>query len=266
MYPILLIVSVGLLMISIYINLRQRQRILNLLGRNIGCPIPTVRLDEFDPAFTFNELGPTRAAEVVFIGKGEFVPGGTTDVEAWILCVLAKRAACAFEFGTCTGKTAYLWARNSPPEARVITLTLPVEQAASSQYRAGDNLRAGQQAQEESRFTRFLYSGSDVECKVMQLYGDSKEFDETPLLGKCDLIFIDGSHAYSYVESDTEKALRMLRPGGVLLWHDYRWPSGSAKGVFDYLNRLYRELPLKHLKGTNMVAYRAPLSRENEPG
>jgi len=263
LFPVLFVIVLILFVLSVCLNVLQRHRLLQMKGRNIGCPIPTVRLDEFDPAFAANELGPTPAAEVVFIGRGEFVPGGTTDVEAWVLCVLAKGARCAFEFGTCSGKTAYLWARNTPPDAHIATLTLAREQAASSSYSAGDNRRALEQAEQESRFARFLYSGTSVECKIRQIFGDSKEFDETPYLGKCDLIFIDGSHAYSYVESDTRKALRMLGPGGIVVWHDYRWPSGSAKGVFDFLNQLYRELPLKHLKGTNMVAYRAPISPED---
>jgi predicted O-methyltransferase YrrM len=175
-----------------------------------------------------------------------------------VLAVLSKHIDRAFEFGTCTGKTAYLWARNSQPNARITTLTLAPEQAKSASYGAGDSRKAGKRAEDESAFTKFLYSGTDVESKITQLYGDSKEFDETPYAGSCDLVFIDGSHAYSYVESDTQKALRMLRPGGVIVWHDYRWPGGSAKGVYEYLNRLRAELPLKHLRGTNMVAYRAP--------
>lgn len=147
-----------------------------------------MRLAEFDSAFAATELGPTPAAEVVFIGRGESVPGGMTDFEAWVLCVPAKRAARAFEFGTCTGKTAYLWARNAPPEARIITLTLAPEQAKSASYTAIDNRRTGQQAEEESRFARYLYTATEVECRIAQMYGDSKDFDETPYLGRCDLL------------------------------------------------------------------------------
>jgi len=35
------------------------------------------------------------------------------------------------------------------------------------------------------------------------------------------MVFVDAGHTYRYVKSDTEKALKMLRPGGVILWHDY---------------------------------------------
>jgi predicted O-methyltransferase YrrM len=87
------------------------------------------------------------------------------------------------------------------------------------------------------------------------LFGDSKRFDESRFAGTCDLVFVDGSHARSYVESDSRKALRMLRPGGIVLWHDYHGPR-RARGVFDALNALAGELPLAHIKGTSLVAYR----------
>ena len=69
--------------------------------------------------------------------------------------------------------------------------------------------------------------------------------------------FVDGSHAYSYVVSDSRKALRMCAPGGLILWHDYRGPR-RARGVFRGLNELARDLPLVHVAGTSFVAYRKP--------
>ena len=100
----------------------------------------------------------------------------------------------------------------------------------------------------ETCFTEFRYSGTDVEGKVRQYYGDSKNFNETPFLNICDLVFIDGSHAYSYVCNDSEKALRMICPGGITLWHDYRGPDEAA-GVYRYLNELSSR------RGTSLVIY-----------
>jgi hypothetical protein len=67
------------------------------------------------------------------------------------------------------------------------------------------------------------------------------------------VVFVDGSHAYSYVVSDTAKALRMVRPGGLVLWHDY---SPECPGVFRALNELTARLPLVHIAGTTLVACR----------
>jgi hypothetical protein len=49
----------------------------------------------------------------------------------------------------------------------------------------------------------------------------------------------------------------MVKPGGVVAWHDYRGPM-RAKDVFTVLNKLARGIPLHHIEGTAMVVYRAP--------
>ena len=92
-----------------------------------------------------------------------------------------------------------------------------------------------------------------------QLFGDSKALDITPWAGKCDLVFVDGSHAYSYVVSDTAKALELVRPGGLVLWHDYLGPRHSP-GVYRALNELAATLPLVRISGTALAAYRKPLT------
>ena len=126
-------------------------------------PISSVSLTSLDPVFRVDEFGPTRDAEVHFIGRGSLeVPGGTSDAEAWILATLARRAALMFEFGTCTGKTAYLWARNSPPEAEVVTITLRPEDRGGYHRTGADDAHDTDAALAESYFARFLYTGTDV--------------------------------------------------------------------------------------------------------
>ena len=54
-----------------------------------------------------------------------------------------------------------------------------------------------------------------------------------------DLVLIDGSHSFAYVESDTRNAMNMIRPGAVLLWDDY----GSIRaeyGTSRYLEQMRR--------------------------
>ena len=227
--------------------------------QGLGKPwfLPRVSVDELDHAFRMDELGPTRATEVSYIGRGVLpVLGGTSDYETWILCVLARRATAMFEFGTCTGKTAYLWARNIPAGGRVVTLTLSPDSIKDYVNAAGDDAAAVRHALEESHFTRYIYTGTDVESRITQLYGDSKALDDGPHTGLYDVIFVDGSHALSYVYSDTEKALRMVKPGGVILWHDYTGPRGSPD-VYTALNEMGARLHLRHIKGTTLVFHRA---------
>ena len=253
MYPVLVGALAVLLLVVTreWLLLRSRQRQRGLLLR---WPIPKVPVDQLDPRFRTDELGPTLAAEVRFVGRGTLrVPGGTSDTEAWILAVLARDARALFEFGTCTGKTAYLWARNAPPASRVTTLTLPPREHHLYQPAPGDDPAAEAFALAESAPGRFLYEGTEVAGRIEQLYGDSKQFDERPYAGSCDLVFVDGSHAYSYVVSDSAKALAMVRPGGLILWHDY---SPECRGVFRALNELSRRVSLTHILGTTLVAHR----------
>jgi hypothetical protein len=107
----------------------------------------------------------------------------------------------------------------------------------------GDAAEAFEAAREESTFASFVYSGTAAESKITQLYGDSKAFDETSYHGKCDLIFIDGSHAYSYIESDTQKALKMIAPA-VLFFGMITAAHGGHLMSFVTLTPLRRRLPL----------------------
>jgi predicted O-methyltransferase YrrM len=254
-----LVVAVGLLARSAqrYRRAYHRYRDYNEVGGGHG--IRRVRVEEFDDAFHAGPFGPGTASEVTFSSRGTSGPtGSTSDFEGWILSVLAKRAHRMFEFGTCTGRTTYAWARNSPPDAKITTITLPPDGTAAYQRAAGDDDTATRYALEESAYTTFAYSGTDVASKVEQRFGDSKTFDEGPHAASLDLIFIDGSHAYSYVLSDSRKALRMIRPGGIILWHDYGGED-HIRDVHRALNELSKELDLVHIAGTTLVAYRAPL-------
>ena len=49
------------------------------------------------------------------------VIGMTSDLEAWILSMMAKISNNIFEFGTCSGKTTYLLALNSPENCKITT-------------------------------------------------------------------------------------------------------------------------------------------------
>src|SRR6266545_5269841 len=115
--------------------LRYRTWLRNVEGK-FDSPIPLVTMAEFHELFTQNELGATLQTEVSLIGGG--VLGGTSAAESWVLSVLAKPAKRMFEFGTCTGKTTYLWAKNSTSDAEVITLTLSKDQQAEYSTAPGD--------------------------------------------------------------------------------------------------------------------------------
>jgi hypothetical protein len=255
---VLCVLLIALALISAWPYLRDRaiRKQQNIFSK---WPICRITVQELDPLFRPGPLGPRADTEVHFIGGMDVLPGvdGTSDLEAWILAVLSTRARLMFEFGTASGRTAYLWARNSPPEAKVVTLTLGPDDVSEYRSEDGDGETDVRNELAESKFsTTYFYTDTGVASKVVQLYGDSKTFDERQWAGRCDLVFVDGSRDLSYVRSDSRKALRLARQGGLILWHDYRGP--RIPGVYQGLNELARELPLVHVAGTSFVAYRRP--------
>jgi hypothetical protein len=262
MSPLEVVLVIALLAIILREGFRSaKRRFWRRRSAEAEVVIPTISVVEVDPAFHVGPLGPDREqSEVSFLGGGGvLVHGSTTDFEAWILAVLAKSARRMFEFGTCTGRTTYLWARNSPPDAVVTTITLAPDQVEAYVGEHSDDEADREHALDESTFEEFLYTGTPEATKIEQLFGDSKTFDETPYHSSMDLIFIDGSHAYSYVMSDTQKALRMITPGGLILWHDYEGPA-AGRGTDVALIEIAKELKLFRIEGTRTAGYRAPLS------
>jgi predicted O-methyltransferase YrrM len=232
-------------------------------------PIASVEAGEIVESMRAGELGPSLDS-LVQITPSIGVRGGISELESCFLCAAAKGAARAatsgpvkiFEFGTCTGKTTYLLALNARVgaeggEPRVVTLTLAPEQVATYQKAGGDDPRDTHAAIKESAFTRFYYTGTAMEPRIAQLFGDSKAFETAGHEGVYDLVFVDGSHARSYVESDSRRAMMMVKPGGLVAWHDYRGP-WRARGVWSTLNALARTHELKLIKGTSIVVWRRP--------
>jgi predicted O-methyltransferase YrrM len=223
-------------------------------------PIPKIQLGDVIP---LDSLGVSKKSilKMTLPGINGAKPGkveaGTTLEESFVLAEFATAAKTLFEFGTCTGRTTYLWALNSPKDAKITTLTLAPDQRDTYAHADQDTSEDQAVALKESVFSEFFYTGQLEEKKITQLYGDSKAFDEKPFKEQFDLIFIDGSHAYSYVLSDSQKALYMLKPGGTILWHDYRGP-WQAKGVYQALNELSLRLPLRHISSTSLVIYKKP--------
>jgi hypothetical protein len=58
--------------------------------------------------------------------------------------------------------------------------------------------------------------------RVCQVFSDSRDWDASQYpRGFFDTAFVDGGHAPDIVANDTALALPLVRPGGLMLWHDY---------------------------------------------
>jgi predicted O-methyltransferase YrrM len=117
------------------------------------------------------------------------------------------------EFGTWEGFGAVLVAQNT--SAEIWTLNLPEGEAAID----GTSLYASTDAVE---LIGWKYQAAGVAARVHQILCDSRNFDTGAFAADFfDTVLIDGGHTPDIVENDTEKALRLLRPGGLCVWHDF---------------------------------------------
>ncbi len=216
-------------------------------------PIKTVAMDTVIPGLTRDEFG-VRTAHPITI-HGGYVRGGISALETTLLATLASSSERIFEFGTCTGLTTHNLAQNSPDSAKIVTVTLHPDELESTEKDSNDDPGAHEESLSESRFTQFVYEDSPVAHKVEQIFSDSKLLDIEKYRGTMDVVFVDGAHTYSYLKNDTEKALAMLKPGGLLLWHDYRGKS-TCPDVFSFINNLSKTLPIHLIEGTTLACHR----------
>jgi predicted O-methyltransferase YrrM len=97
-------------------------------------------------------------------------------------------------------------------------------------------MRRGSLEKVFQRFKRNLADHID-EGRVIPMPSSSvaalKTFERTGI--RPDMVFLDGDHRYECVHEEIRIAKRLIRPGGVLMGHDYGhedWP-GVAKAVAD---------------------------------
>ena len=108
-------------------------------------------------------------------------------------------------------------------------------------------------------------------ARIHQLRGNSLTFEPPPFLANTDLCFVDGGHSYECVKADTETALKILSPNGVILWDDYSW---FVEGVEQISHRTpqnssalpHRRQPVRHLPPSRAEIANFGLSSERSRG
>ena len=255
------ILYISLVLNILFIVIVNKKKIKKFFYKN---KIKTVSVEEVNPIFKpkiikDNTKFPSEehVAKMVLIHDKEYnVKGLVSDYETWILAIMSKISLNIFEFGTCSGKTSYIMALNSPLNAKIKTITLNEEQASKLNFIKGESKSAYSNVKNESSYNEFMFSGKDCENKIEFSYKNSMELDINNLKSKYDLIFIDGGHTYSVIKNDTEKALEMVKKNGYIFWHDYIQGKTSTKDVYKYLNYLSKEIKICHIKDTNMCFFK----------
>jgi predicted O-methyltransferase YrrM len=180
-------------------------------------------------------------------------PGNVAFAELCTLASLARARSArrVFEIGTFDGNTSYHLALNTPDDSQVFTIDIPPGSAPALKADAGDPLFR------EGKRPEYRWRGSAVADKIHPILADSARFDVAPYRQSMDMVFIDGAHSAEYIMNDTALALEMIRPGGIVVWHDYLvW-----NDVTSFLQKFCRDHQLSHLAGTSLVVYQAPASQ-----
>lgn len=211
---------------------------------NPPCTVPEVEADAISDPKTAIELRHP-------IGVDGNVP--LAQLVVMMRLIRSHEPQGIFEIGTFDGRTTLNMAANSGENTRIITLDLPASQIQDVAL----PIDAGDITYSEKPESGARFKNDRLASKITQVFGDSATFDYSPYAGQMDFVFIDGSHSYEYVLSDTENARKLLRGGkGWILWDDY----GIWEGVTRALNELHKRDPdyesMLHVKGTPLALIR----------
>ncbi len=153
-------------------------------------------------------------------------------LEIYYICCIAlvKKPKRIFEFGTYNGATTLELAKTCP-QSEIYTIDLPQDKIGKNTFIIG------------SRFT-----DTEYEKQITQLAGNSAYFDFTPYFNSIDLVFIDAGHEYEDVRADTETALKLVKPGGVIIWDDTtNWP-GVKRAVEELIPAGHKIIQIEKTK------------------
>ena len=112
------------------------------------------------------------------------------------------------EIGTGRGGTLWAWCQVAADDATIVTINLP-----GGGFEVGDL---------DSATVRSYARGQQ---RIEILPGDSHDPDvlahASSLLGRQpDFVFVDGDHTYAGVQTDYQMYAPLLRPGGLIVFHD----------------------------------------------
>ncbi|SRR5712692_3852096 len=156
--------------------------------------------------------------------------------EILALSVIVKHVGARniLEIGTANGNTTLNLAENSPPDASVTTVDLPQNWDGKFAVEVRGHMVNNTMATQVG----IQYKNSKYSGKVKQVLCDSAKLCWEEMAVPFDLAFIDGCHTYEYVKIDTENAIKYVRPGGVVIWHDYGMIEDVSKAVDEYRDAL----------------------------
>jgi predicted O-methyltransferase YrrM len=231
----------------IHIGLRNPRDLQHVLGiansaaGEIADPVSDVR-----PIPTVDVLDICPGSQRWTLQSFPSVGASVSPMECAALAALAHlvKAKRIFEFGTYKGVSTTQLALNVAEGGMVFTLDLPEGHPAYVLPIPKPEERAI-----AAEGGKGILIPRDLLDRVTFLSADSAEFDVTPYRNSIDVVFVDAAHGYEYVKNDSEKGWEMLRPGGIMAWHDC---VASHPGVVRYIKEAH---PAAKLVGSTALAF-----------
>lgn len=160
----------------------------------------------------------------------------TSSAKRHVLAALVASAAptTIAEFGTYLGVDTRILALNAP-RSRVVTFDASSDGYYHPQLRPDIGV---------------AFRNRPESHQITQVIADPRTLDATVHLTGAEFVLVHGGHSRAHVVADTENALRLLSPGGLLVWDHYYH---EYSGVVGWLNELSIRLPLRRIIGTTLV-------------
>ena len=172
---------------------------------------------------------PTKLAEIA-VFKGAFQK--ISELGRLIALLRRRKLRTVVEIGTLRGGTLWLWCQLATENARIVSIDLPAKSAAGRRQQG--NLKKHAIASQRLDFIRNDSQKEVTRAQLLRLLdGDAIDF-----------LFIDGDHRYEAVRRDFQLYSPLLRPGGIVAFHDIlqppRFPDNQVELFWGELKKDYR--------------------------
>jgi predicted O-methyltransferase YrrM len=162
------------------------------------------------------------------------------EIEPMLQLLAVERPKALLEIGTAGGGSLFLWSRVAADDALVMSIDLPWGRWGSGYPLTRVPLyRAFARAKQRIVLVR---GDSHAQTSFDRV---ARALDGRPL----EFLFIDGDHTYEGVRLDYEMYSKLVRPGGVIAFHDILTPSEDV-GV----QRFWAELRAAHPEAQEFLA------------
>lgn len=131
------------------------------------------------------------------------------ELEALVGLLRSVKPRNVLEFGVNVGRTAQAILEFCPTVEHYEGIDVPIGYVPSKAVQRDEiPTEPGKLVAGDPRFKLFLRPRGSLDLTADDL-------------SPCDAVWIDGDHSRAVVENDTALALSLIRPGGIICWHDY---------------------------------------------